>query len=832
MALTFNEFLSKFSKRKRQGKGWKVLCPAHDDHKLSLSITPDPNKVVLLNCFAGCKPEDVLKALGLMWSDFHNESSPDYRKSAIEANNQSKTPLGSNLSRSSSNDSQSHPKTPIKPHKRSEDKIVATYPYDDENGQPLYRKIRCENKKFYFEHFKHETNIWEKGLGDVRRVPYRWPQVIQAIKDGERVFPVEGEKDVETLESKGYVATTTSGGANSGLQEFAKDFQGADVIAIPDNDKPGRKYVEKAAKVLLPVVKRLAVLQLPGFEENDKKDITDWFEDGHTKEEFEELLNSDHLKEITCEVDIESLLGNSETELKDQYRGPQIKSIWANEVTPTKPDWLREGWLVKGGLHLLAGQQSAGKSTYVAYIIAQLIQGIKVGYISLEESNDRLTARLKVAGADLAKLALYEEVCDINKDGNAIEKAWSLPQDADALSDWIESLELSLVVIDGLGYAIKGSQDYANIASALSALAKVAEKTNCAILGLTHVKKGGTFDNVTAAIGSTAWSAVPRIVWVLGRDPSDDTGARRAVAVSDKTNYKKPKESAYSFTINNNPEFEVGYVANVEVSNITADAIVAPKISGEEKSALGEAKAFLEVFLANGGVNAAEVKKAATSEGISDATLQRAKNQLGIQSKRVNDQSGKVHNWEWSLPIDQSPLSKKNDEYLDYMDISAVQTSYSPHTHSEDDEHVDFTSSYAIKDQLRTSDSLMKAKLPLKDNDEYLDYVGPTGTFGSKNYPGDQDTHLKENEHLDSSDNDESTNADIAKKVISHNSDDLSIYDESYFLNNDEAEPRDLLDSELPKDTPDYGDTKLLKTYSDGSPFYNDEDIESYEHEE
>lgn len=325
----------------------------------------------------------------------------------------------------------------------------------------------------------------------------------------------------------------------------------------------------------------------------------------------------------------------------------------------------------------------------------------------------------------------------------------------------------------------------------------------------------------------------------------------------------------------------MGYVANVEVSNITADAIVAPKISGEEKSALGEAKTFLEVFLANGGMNAAEVKKAATSEGISEATLQRAKNQLGIQSKRVNDQNGKVHNWEWSLSDDKSPLSKKDDEYLDYIDINAGRTSYSPHNQSEDDEHVDFTSTYIIKDHFRTSSSLVEAKLPLKNDDEHLEHVDFTSTFDIKNQflepgahpisfkepepqpesepvseystckqcsrklftpkskeselcwrcerdnqtePDDQDNSSTEGERGDN--NDESTN--IIEKVETHKLDDSLIYDDSYFLD-DEPEPRDLLDSELPEDRPNYGTTKLLKTYSDGSPFCGDNDIDCLE---
>ena len=44
-------------------------CPAHDDHEPSLSISVGDDGRVLLHCFAGCKPEQVVAALGLKMRD-------------------------------------------------------------------------------------------------------------------------------------------------------------------------------------------------------------------------------------------------------------------------------------------------------------------------------------------------------------------------------------------------------------------------------------------------------------------------------------------------------------------------------------------------------------------------------------------------------------------------------------------------------------------------------------------------------------------------------------------------------------------------------------------
>jgi hypothetical protein len=47
---------------------WIAKCPAHPDRSPSLSIR-DANDRVLLHCFAGCDPDDVLAAIGLGLKD-------------------------------------------------------------------------------------------------------------------------------------------------------------------------------------------------------------------------------------------------------------------------------------------------------------------------------------------------------------------------------------------------------------------------------------------------------------------------------------------------------------------------------------------------------------------------------------------------------------------------------------------------------------------------------------------------------------------------------------------------------------------------------------------
>src|SRR3954447_1105522 len=65
--------------RQRSGGSWSARCPAHDDHKPSLSVRQIEGQV-LLYCHAGCSTVDVVAALGLAMRDlFDHAKGVTYR---------------------------------------------------------------------------------------------------------------------------------------------------------------------------------------------------------------------------------------------------------------------------------------------------------------------------------------------------------------------------------------------------------------------------------------------------------------------------------------------------------------------------------------------------------------------------------------------------------------------------------------------------------------------------------------------------------------------------------------------------------------------------------
>lgn len=325
----------------------------------------------------------------------------------------------------------------------------------------------------------------------------------------------------------------------------------------------------------------------------------------------------------------------------------------ASSITPSRPVWLWDRWIAAGNVHLLAGRQGGGKTTWASYIVAQLVNGqalpgdtprppVRVAFLSLEEPKDRVVARLTAAGADLDRILVLGDVEDHDDEGNLYRRPWRLPGDVSILGTRIEEAALNLVVVDGIGYALNGdSNSYGAVGSALSALGAEAERTGAAILGLTHTPKGGS-EAVTAAIGSTAWTALARISWVLGTDQEDKAVKRINVG---KSNYKHPL-SGWRFEIHDDPATEAGYVAALEPSEVTGDEIVAASASPEERSELADATAFLSDLLEGGELAASAVFKQADAHGISRRTLKRAKASLNVRSRKL----GVAEGWVWGLP--------------------------------------------------------------------------------------------------------------------------------------------------------------------------------------
>lgn len=121
--------------------------------------------------------------------------------------------------------------------------IVEHYIYRGRDLSPLYVVCRTTDKQFPVQQpdgawgWKHRK----------RRVLYRLPEVIEAIKCGDTIYVVEGEKDVHAVEDAGEAATCFPGGGVCGSRELdalnalGRHGGAADVVVWQDKDDTGRK---------------------------------------------------------------------------------------------------------------------------------------------------------------------------------------------------------------------------------------------------------------------------------------------------------------------------------------------------------------------------------------------------------------------------------------------------------------------------------------------------------------------------------------------------------------------------------------------------------------
>lgn len=182
-------------------------------------------------------------------------------------------------------------------HAKATSNIIATYDYVDETGELIFQVVRLEPKTFRQRRKARPddppdkvSNGWVWSVKGLRLVPFRLPELVEAIALGQTVFFVEGEKDVNGLWQRGLPATCNPMGAGKWSSELTEHFRGANVVILPDNDEPGQQHAEIVSRELQGVAESVKVLALPGLP--PKGDVSDWFAAGGTAEQLYALVET------------------------------------------------------------------------------------------------------------------------------------------------------------------------------------------------------------------------------------------------------------------------------------------------------------------------------------------------------------------------------------------------------------------------------------------------------------------------------------------------------------------------------------------------------------
>ena len=286
----------------------KICCPCHRDKTPSLQLTQDDGRI-LMHCHGGCRTDDILQAVGLTYKDLQPPKQSSVTKSP------------------SMWDKMLYP---FKKKYGDGVRLVAVYDYEDADGKYLYSKIRVEGggikgKQIAYRTIDRNAGTYTTGKPKGQATLYRLSEVIKAIQVKRRIFITEGEKDVETLYNLGLVATT-AGGTQDWKSDFAKYFTGADVIVLADNDEAGFALADRIKNDLTDKASSVRIIRT---SEAPKGDVTDYFQEGHTLEDLEALIenNADAVQTMlsyktsrTGETKVAQCVRNHEIVLENDLR--------------------------------------------------------------------------------------------------------------------------------------------------------------------------------------------------------------------------------------------------------------------------------------------------------------------------------------------------------------------------------------------------------------------------------------------------------------------------------------------------------------------------------
>ncbi len=333
----------------------------------------------------------------------------------------------------------------------------------------------------------------------------------------------------------------------------------------------------------------------------------------------------------------------------------KLSNLAAEEIA-----WLWRPYLPLGKVTILDGLPGTGKTYFALALAAALSNGspifneptgepAKVIYLTREDGlEDTIKPRLDKMGANGEHILVLKGSANFGSmDGGSRQplsaggkdyRLFDLSQ-LEVLEAALEQTKPRLVIIDNIASYLGpkiGMNQAQGIAVLMNAISDLAQKYQAAFLLIRHPAKKLRDFVIYSGAGSYAFAGVVRSMLLIGKDPEDpDT----SVMVHSKYNLSGQGPSV-SFGITEDGSFEWRGYSAVTASQLFAPDAVKEKFSQSLKQL---AKKWLLGMLQDGPLAATQVFDEAKKAGISERTLKRAKEELGIKSVKS------VEEWFWVL---------------------------------------------------------------------------------------------------------------------------------------------------------------------------------------
>jgi hypothetical protein len=329
-----------------------------------------------------------------------------------------------------------------------------------------------------------------------------------------------------------------------------------------------------------------------------------------------------------------------------------LPSTTADQLAERQLSFLWAGRIPVGAATLLTGETQTGKSTLLTAVAAAVTTGLAlpggpeleasdVAWLAAEEDPGAvIRPRLTAAGADLGRVHFP----GWDGDGNMVRRV-RLPSEWDELRGHVDKHGVRLLLIDPIGSFLDAemAEDNGHTArEVVQSLTNLAQRSGCAVVFVKHPRKGSAGSALDQVSGSKEWINVARSALVLAPEPNDQ-GKRVLASLKCSVGQKPP---TVLFTI----ECRGGAacVSFGGFSGLTDDDVFRGQGDAVERSMLAQGKALLRDLLEGGERPSGEVKAAALQACISERTLYRAKDELGVTAHPKGPNEKRF--WVWRKP--------------------------------------------------------------------------------------------------------------------------------------------------------------------------------------
>jgi len=238
-------------------------------------------------------------------------------------------------------------------------------------------------------------------------------------------------------------------------------------------------------------------------------------------------------------------------------------------------------------------------------------------------AGDTVKPRLRVAGADMSK------VYNLTVNGRFLK----LDTDLTQLAEIIKQTNAALLVIDPLSAYLGDTNSWKDdeVRHLLAGVGDLADRTKCSILCIMHLNKKVSSNAIDRGMGSIAFTAVARSVFLIGAHPEENDS--RKILAPVKSNLVETTKSRM-FRINSSDD-KIPYIEWDGETSYTSRQILLREITGlDENSNLERAILFIENQLKDGEKAAKLIFEQGAREGLSQTAINLAKQQLNVKANR------------------------------------------------------------------------------------------------------------------------------------------------------------------------------------------------------